>query len=111
MWFDFVEVEQLAWPFRLRYLYLISRKTLNDEINDPPELKSDLLGLGIKPVDLNERDWRELVVCSEKYGKRLSRYDLAALAIAKTREIPLLTGDGALRKAAKKRGRRRLGNA
>ncbi|MGN1164558.1 MAG: hypothetical protein ACI4S4_07140, partial [Candidatus Ornithospirochaeta sp.] len=36
--------------------------------------------------------------------RRLSTYDCIALAIAKCRGIILLTGDGSLRKAAKKEG-------
>lgn len=100
VWFDFAEVEQLAWPFRLRYSYLISRKALTTEMVD---IGSTLKNFGIEEVELGRDEWDWLVENVKKYN-RLSSCDLAALAIAKTREIPILTGDGALRKAAKNEG-------
>lgn len=101
VWFDFVEVKQLAWPFKLRYLYLISRKALTTEMVD---IGSTLKDFGIEEVELGRDEWDWLVKNAKKYN-RLSSCDLAALAIAKIREIPILTGDGALRKAATFGGR------
>lgn len=57
------------------------------------------------PIDLALED----VSCYQTIGRtylRLSGYDQIALAIAKTRHIPLVTGDGALRRAARAEGSR-----
>lgn len=56
-------------------------------------------------VTLAEEELRFVLGCQLRNAyPRLSTYDLFALAIAKNRNILLLTGDGPLRKAAEEEG-------
>lgn len=92
----------------LPYTYLIYYETLREEIIDPPELINELTSLGIEATEITIEEFLHAEKFGSKY-KALSKYDKIALAIAKERCIPLLTGDFALRKAAKAEGVEVLG--
>lgn len=101
VWIDFSTINKMALPFRLPYTYIMDSDAIEDELLNPSNLKQNLLTLGLKKVEL---DSTEFLLASKyilKY-KQLSRYDAIALAIAKNRNITLLTGDRRLREAAKK---------
>lgn len=74
---------------------------IEDELLNPANLKQNLLSLGLKKVELDSTEYLLAEGYALKY-KQLSIYDRIALAIAKNRNITLLTGDGRLRAAAKK---------
>ncbi len=63
---------------------------------------------GIKGVDITAAEFFFASNLAQKYVK-LSGYDRIALAIAKIRNYPLLTGDKPLRNAAEKEGVQVLG--
>lgn len=79
------------------------KEALRKEIINPPELLADLQKRGLIGVDLTIEEFFYADELSKKYVK-LSGYDRTALAVAKYRKIPLLTGDNPLRKAAEKEG-------
>lgn len=70
-----------------------------DELLAPLGLGKELVKLGLQKVELTEEEFY-LAEAYIGHYKKISIYDAVALAIAKTRGIKLLTGDGALRKAA-----------
>ena len=97
---DFATIEKLEIPFRLPYTYIMSQYAVEDELLSPLGLGRQLRAYGLVPVEITIDEF----YLAENYGnkyKKLSIYDRIALAIAKARNITLLTGDGALRKAAK----------
>ena len=99
VWIDFVTIQKTEVPFRLPYTYIMSQDAVGDELLSPPGLGQQLISLGLVPVSISIDEF----FLAEEYGnsyKKLSVYDRIALAIAKCRQITLLTGDGALRKAA-----------
>ena len=99
VWIDFVSIQKLEIPFRLPYTYIMSRDAVEEELLSPPGLGQLLVSSGLVPVDITIEEF----FLAEQYGfkyKKLSTHDRVALAIAKSRKITLLTGDGALRKAA-----------
>ncbi len=103
VWIDFGTIQKIEIPFRLPYTYIMNRDAVEDEILSPPELGQELLSYGLVPVAITIEEF----FLAEQYGinyAKLSRYDRIALAIAKCRQITLLTGDGRLRKAAKQEG-------
>ena len=75
------------------------KEALRKEIVTPPELLSELYKLGLEGVNLTIEEFFYAQDIASKY-KKLSGYDRTALAIAKFRGIPLLTGDRPLRSAA-----------
>lgn len=79
------------------------KEALRKEIISPPELLKNLQSRGLIGVELTIDEFIYAGRLAEKYVK-LSGYDRTALAIAKFRKIPLLTGDNPLRKAASKEG-------
>lgn len=79
------------------------KEALRKEIINPPELLTDLQKRGLIGVGLTIEEFFYADELSKKYVK-LSGYDRTALAVAKYRKIPLLTGDNPLRKAAEKEG-------
>lgn len=79
------------------------KEALRKEIICPPELLDRLQKSGLIGVDLTIDEFFYADELSKKYVK-LSGYDRTALAVAKYRKIPLLTGDNPLRKAAVKEG-------
>ena len=101
VWIDFLTINKMALPFRLPYTYIMNSDAIEDELLNPANLKQNLLSLGLKKVELDSKEYLLAEGYALKY-KQLSRYDRIALAIAKNRNITLLTGDGRLRAAAKR---------
>ncbi len=99
VWIDYSTIDRLYLPFRLPYIYIMSKYAIEDELLSPHGLGEELISHGLMPVEISIGEF----YLAERYGMaypRLSTYDIIALAIAKERRITLLTGDGALRKAA-----------
>ena len=103
IWLDFNAISKTDLPFRLPYTYIMYKEAMREEIIDPPKLLDELVQRGLQGVELTTEEFYYAAELSSKYVK-LSGYDRIALAIAKFRNITLLTGDGALRKAAKAEG-------
>lgn len=103
IWIDYMAIDRLELPFRLPITYLMNRDAIDDELLSPKGLKQDLLSLGLKPTELSEEEFYYGMKISRMHP-RLSEYDCSALAIAKHRELVLLTGDAALRKVALSEG-------
>ena len=99
IWIDFNTISRTDLPFRLPCTYIMYKEALRKEIINPPELLTDLQKRGLIGVDLTIEEFFYADELSKKYVK-LSGYDRTALAVAKYRKIPLLTGDNPLRKAA-----------
>ena len=100
VWIDFSVIGRTELPFRLPYTYIMNVDAIDDELLSPAGLRDELLRCGLVGVELTIEEFE----LAEEFGPRyprLSIYDRIALAIAKVRKIVLLTGDGALRKAAK----------
>ena len=103
VWIDFLTIGEIGLPFQLPYTYIMNEDAIEDELLTPPGFKETLLEQGLLPVEMTIEEF----FLAEEYGTRylkLSIHDRIALAIAKLRGITLLTGDGALRKAAMKEG-------
>ncbi len=103
VWIDFAVIGKIEVPFRLPYTYIMSQDAIDEELLSPPGIGRELISHGLVPVEISIEEF----FLAEQYGtdyKRLSVHDRVALAIAKTRQITLLTGDGALRKAALSEG-------
>ena len=100
VWIDFSVIDKLDLPFRLSYSYIMHHDSIEDELLFPPDLGWQLIRKGLIPVEMTIEEFELAEMYGSKY-LRLSVYDRVALAIAKHRNICLLTGDGALRKAAK----------
>lgn len=103
VWIDFKTLNAIWLPFKLNNHYVMCNDAIQDELLSPPELKNELLELGLIPVELNDSDLLLVYEYRAKYT-RLSAYDTFAMAIAKNRDYVLLTGDGNLRKAATEEG-------
>ena len=99
VWLDFQMIDKIELPFKLPYRYIMNEDAINDELLSPKELKDILIFLGLEAVELSEEEFYLAEEYNAKYIKP-SLYDCVALAIAKVRGIILMTGDGALRKAA-----------
>jgi predicted nucleic acid-binding protein len=108
IWIDFSVIDCLELPFKLDYTYLMSQDAIDDELLSPIGLGNNLISLGLIGVELSEEEFYLAVDYSNQHA-RLSKHDCAALAIAKTRGIILLTGDGHLRCVAKQEGVRVMG--
>ena len=105
IWISLCKLGALQEAFQLDLRYLMEQSAANDEILSPDYLLAQLRELGLTEVQLSED---ELLFVMERRSvyPALSAYDLFALAIAVKRNIPLLTGDGHLRKAGQtERGR------
>ena len=103
VWIDFVTIKKTEIPFRLPYTYIMNRNAVDEELLSPPGLGQELISYGLVPVEISIEEF----FLAEQYGyryKKLSIHDRIALAIAKSRQIILLTGDKALRKAAQCEG-------
>lgn len=98
---DFFNINKLDLPFRLPYIYLMNNDAIETEFLTPIDLKSNLLNLGLQIIEINITEFLLAESYTLKY-KQLSIYDCIALAIAKNRNILLLTGDKRLCNAAKK---------
>lgn len=103
VWIDFSIIQKTELPFRLPYTYIMNEDAITDELLSPLELGQELISYGLKPVEITIEEFELAQNYGEKYIK-LSIYDRIALAIAKNRNITLLTGDGALRKASRQEG-------
>ena len=103
IWIDFFTIEELDLPFLLPNTYLISSDTLADELLEPADFGQRLIRLGLVTVEISDSEYLLVMEYADKYIQ-LSYYDRVALAIAKVRSIPLLTGDGPMRKAAIREG-------
>ena len=101
VWIDFSVIGYVHAPFLLKdqFTFMMSGDSIDAEILDPPELRDDLLRYGLQRTEIDEEEYRLALSYKEVYHQ-LSSYDAIALAIAKKREIVLLTADGLLRKAA-----------
>lgn len=100
VWIDFSIIGRIDLPFCLPYTYIMNVDAINDEILSPSGMRDELLRCGLVSVELTFEEFN----LAEELGMiypQLSIYDRIALAIAKVRKILLLTGDGALRKAAR----------
>ena len=103
VWIDFATIDRLSLPFKLPYIYLMDEDAVSNELLQPEGLGEKLTGLGLQAVSMTEEEFYLAEKLNEKY-RNPSTYDCIALAIAKCRKIVLLTGDGALRKAAIQEG-------
>ena len=99
VWIDFYKISKVQLPFRLDCKYIMFHETIEKELLYPEDLKSQLIDGGLLGVEITTEELFYADELSEKY-RRLSVYDRIALSIAKKRQITLLTGDNALRKAA-----------
>lgn len=99
VWIDFSVIQRTEIPFRLPYTYIMNTDAIEDELLSPIGLRDELIHYGLVGVELELEEFELAESFGIKYIK-LSIYDRIALAIAKQRKITLLTGDGALRKAA-----------
>ena len=103
VWVDFATINRLYLPFRLPYIFLMDEEAISNELLQPEGLGDKLMSLGLQTTELTEEEFFLAEELNQKYRKP-STYDCIALAIAKCRGIILLTGDGALRKAAIQEG-------
>lgn len=99
VWIDFSVIGSTELPFRLPYTYIMNIDAIEDELMSPSGLGKELMEYGLMSAELTIEEFNLAGSYGQMYRK-LSTYDRIALAIAKTRKIVLLTGDGALRKAA-----------
>lgn len=103
VWLDFAWINRLELPFRLQYIYLMNDETIADELLNPPGLGEKLISLGLQKTEMTTEEFFLAEEFNAKYNKP-STYDCIALAIAKNRNLVLLTGDAALRRAAQAEG-------
>lgn len=103
VWIDYMTIDKLELPFRLSLRYLMNIDAIEDELLSPEGMREKLLRLGLQPTELTEDEFYYGLKIAEAHPK-LSEYDCSALAIAKHRELVLMTGDAALRKAALSEG-------
>lgn len=99
VWIDFMIINRLALPFKLPYTYIMNKDAIEEELLSPSRLRDELIQCGLKGVTIQIEEFELANMYGQKYP-RLSIFDRIALSIAKYRGIVLLTGDGALRKAA-----------
>ena len=103
VWIDFMKIHRLALPFKLPYTYIMNKDAMEEELLSPTGLRDELIQCGLVGVTIQIEEFE----LAEKFGQkyiRLSIFDRIALSIAKFRNITLLSGDGALRKAALEEG-------
>lgn len=108
VWIDFKTISRINLPFRLPYTYIMYKESMEEELLSPGGLKEELETAGLIGVDITIEEF----MMADRWGqiyKRLSVQDRIALAIAKYRNIILLTGDKALREAAEKEDVRIMG--
>lgn len=108
VWIDFNVISRLDLPFLLPYKYIMFTESMESELLSPDGFKGKLEEAGLVGVEITIEEF----VLAESWGityPRLSIQDRIALAIAKKREITLLTGDKALRNAANREEVRIIG--
>lgn len=101
VWIDFFVIGRIELPFRLPYTYVMNSEALENELLSPVGLSDELLRCGLVSVELTIEEFQLAAYFGPRYPQ-LSIFDRIALAIAKSRKMVLLTGDNALRKAAKR---------
>ena len=97
VWIDFGCIDRLGLPFLLPYSYIMYYEQIERELLSVN--REELTKSGLQAVDITIDEF----FLAEEYGAKylaLSKWDRIALAIAKNRNIKLLTGDMPLRKAA-----------
>lgn len=97
IWIDFDCINRLKLPFLLPYTYVMYYEQIDRELLTVN--KTELIANGLRAVDITIDEFFLAEEYANKYS-RLSKWDRIALAIAKIRNIKLLTGDMPLRKAA-----------
>ena len=100
VWIDFVSIEKTELPFLLPYTYLMFSEAIEEELVYPNGIADKLLGCGLKKTELSDEEY-ELAGKYAEQHPQLSKFDCIALAIAKVRNILLLTGEKRLRETAK----------
>lgn len=103
VWIDFLAIDRINLPFRLPFTYIMFEETIKNELIKPANLGTKLIECGLESVDITLAE----LIRAERYSeenRKLSPHDCVALAIAKERDIILLTGDGVLRNVAKEEG-------
>jgi len=93
---DLEEGELIKELFQLPFLFSIPDILFEEEMS---EEHGYLPGLGLQLEELSGEVMSSAWTLTQKYTNP-SRHDCFALALAKDKECPLLTGDKALRKAA-----------
>ncbi len=99
VWIDFKTISRLHLPFLLPYTYIMYTESMESELLSPAGFQEELKSAGLMGVDITLEEFFLADSWGSVYPK-LSVQDRIALAIAKQRKIPLLTGDMRLRKAA-----------
>lgn len=108
VWIDFKTIGRIKLPFLLPYIFIMYEETMESELLVPPGFREEVEKAGLVAVDITEEEF----FLAEKWGMqypKLTTQDRIALAIAKNREITLLTGDKPLRNAAKAEGIKVIG--
>ena len=100
VWIDFFVIGRTEIPFHLPYTFIMNCDAIDDELLSPSGLREKLLQCGLVSVELTIEEFGLAEELGPRYPQ-LTIYDRIALAIAIVRKIVLLTGDSALRKAAK----------
>ena len=103
VWIDFNIISRMNLPFLLPYTYIMYTESMESELLNPEGFKDQLAEAGLVGVDITIEEFFLAQSWGPLYPK-LSIQDRIALAIAKQRDITLLTGDKALRMAAAKEG-------
>ncbi len=87
--------------FKLDATYAVPDLLLDGELGDDP-LVAQMLGLGLKVIELEPQEVERAQGLAKKYHPRLSQIDTWALvSAARPTSNRLLTGDGSLREAAR----------
>ena len=100
IWIDFEVIDGLDLPFRLGHGFCMAKVAIEDELLSPTKTTENLVKMGLIACEVTEEELYFTYGLMKKYV-RLSRYDALALSIAFNRDLVLLTGDKALRNAAK----------
>lgn len=103
VWIDFNIISRMNLPFLLPYTYIMYTESMESELLNPEGFKDQLAEAGLVGVDITIEEFLLAQSWGPLYPK-LSIQDRIALAIAKQRDITLLTGDKALRMAAAQEG-------
>ncbi len=108
VWIDFYKISKTHLPFKMDCRYIMFHEAIEKELLYPEDLRTQLIEGGLLGVEITTEELFYADDLSNNY-KQLSVFDRIALAIAKKRKITLLTGDGALRKAAAAEGVKTIG--
>lgn len=98
IWIDFQHASMLEALFQLPFEF-VTTDFVVDELQEPDG--SFLVGLGLKVMALDGAEVTALFGLSQVHGHS-SLPDISCFYLASKLECPLLTGDGALRRLAKK---------